>query len=489
MPPPRGGGPQRSPPNRRTPPKVNPTRSPVSPPKQVHISSSDSDYYYSDYSDSNPPKNISPKPTGLNRQPNGVQRGNPRPTPPSAPLKNAQKNDSDSDYYSYSSYESQKSNSVNNNTSKKENDNAQVHLEPLVIKDEKESPPPLHQNLSYKEFPEPNDSEQEEYDEDILLDFQASSQQGININAGNNQINNPSNNQINNPSNNQINNPSNNQINNPSNNQVNNAGNNQINNAGNNQVNNAGNNQINNAGNNQINNAGNNDYPQYFPPSQVHGKPNDDNIQQGLNSHIIHAERQTDALSPDPTNEENQSGILYRVTRAKKSFMKYDFQLYKGEEVLMCAKSPNVKRSVLINDGNIPPTKDNTSAVMKIKKKQKNFILYQGNKNGPIIMICDVSTVKAPIFYDRFFTVQMKEPNFSLKTMLPRKREDGKYTLNFGGKFTKMSIKNAILMNDNEEKVLCVRRIGEHDIEIEVFQDVSLLQIFGFAIVSWVCPY
>jgi hypothetical protein len=72
---------------------------------------------------------------------------------------------------------------------------------------------------------------------------------------------------------------------------------------------------------------------------------------------------------------------------------------------------------------------------------------------------------------------------------MPKKGQGGKYIINFGGKFTQRSIKNAILVDENEQNAIVVRRIGEDDLEVENVAGFSDFICFGFAIASWICPY
>jgi hypothetical protein len=72
---------------------------------------------------------------------------------------------------------------------------------------------------------------------------------------------------------------------------------------------------------------------------------------------------------------------------------------------------------------------------------------------------------------------------------MPVKTANGRFVMNFGGKFTRVSIKNAILLDEHDKEALIVRKIGDNDLEIENFGDYSEIASFGFAIVSWLCPF
>lgn len=185
---------------------------------------------------------------------------------------------------------------------------------------------------------------------------------------------------------------------------------------------------------------------------------------------------------------------IYRVTRNKTQFSHYSYQLLYRDQCLINASSSNIKKSVEFkackNFQGGP-----LDAYMKISKKRRQFCLFN---NGIKIMSVLVSTVKKPLYYERFFTVTIKKDihsensndEITLETMMPKKRPDGKYSMNFGGKFTKRSIKNAILINDNQQKMITVRRIGDSQLEMEVNPLINQeIIVFAFGVLSWICPY
>ena len=222
-------------------------------------------------------------------------------------------------------------------------------------------------------------------------------------------------------------------------------------------------------------------------------KPADDQNMQKVDKptgNVIHPDNsvspQSDNALPIPGQTKS-----YRVTRAKGKYKsKQEFQIHEKDKCLMHAISKNPSKSVTIQKWGKDEAEGNFNGFIKVSKRKRKFILYEGGENGKEIMFCNVSSIKKPLNYDRFFTVEFRDPDFSLKTCLPKKRpEDGLYTLNFQGRFTKKSIKNSILQNDNEEQMIIVRRIGEIDLEVDASARLTPLQVFGYAIASWICPY
>jgi hypothetical protein len=83
--------------------------------------------------------------------------------------------------------------------------------------------------------------------------------------------------------------------------------------------------------------------------------------------------------------------------------------------------------------------------------------------------------------------LKVGEQIYKLHSKMPRRMPGGKFIMNFGGKFTKKSIKNAILVQGTDQAMITVRRIGEDDLEIENAGGFSDLVCFGFAVLSWLC--
>lgn len=195
------------------------------------------------------------------------------------------------------------------------------------------------------------------------------------------------------------------------------------------------------------------------------------------------------SLITDIGNKEN---LIYRVTRTKSQLSHYTFQFFSRDQCLMSAFSSNTRKSVDFKVQELFEQDDILIGSMSVSKNRRKFNL---SSNGKEVMSASVSTVKKPIFYDRFFTVNLKSPDTNkrdvvLRTMMPKVRPDGKLSMNFRGKFAKKSIKNMILINNAEEKAIIVRRIGESELEIEVSPLINdNLKIFAFGVMSWICPH
>jgi hypothetical protein len=168
-----------------------------------------------------------------------------------------------------------------------------------------------------------------------------------------------------------------------------------------------------------------------------------------------------------------------------KGFFKHrTFQYFDGEIALFSAKSSRSKVQIM---SSAAPSQ--LCGILKSKKWKHYFELV-----GTTIterFVCQVGSVHEPVSYHRYFVMDLTigEEQQRLHSKMPKNAGGGKYTLNFGGKFTKSSIRNAILIDGNEQNAIIVRKIGKEDLEVECLTGLSDFVCFGFAILSWTCPY
>jgi hypothetical protein len=160
------------------------------------------------------------------------------------------------------------------------------------------------------------------------------------------------------------------------------------------------------------------------------------------------------------------------------------YQFYAGDAPFMCATVSGSQ--VKIARTAAPET---ICAIMKVQRRKSLFRLETVEPGT--IFVCEVTTVRQPIRYERYFVahLQIGERARRLHSKMPKKGAGGRYMINFGGKFTQRSIKNSILVDENEQNAIIVRRISEQDIEVESAADFPDVVAFAFAIVAWRCPY
>ena len=171
--------------------------------------------------------------------------------------------------------------------------------------------------------------------------------------------------------------------------------------------------------------------------------------------------------------------------RQKFTFKKTQLTFFERENVLMNAAIG--RHQAVIYSG---ATKEGAPlAVLHIENRKRRFTLV--NPDGRMVLICDCQTVSDPIPYTRFFVakVWVNDQTIYLRSELPRVKEDGRYVINFGGKFTKHSFRNSILLAPDNGRSIIIRKIADNDLELENFSGWNDLTLFGFAIISYACPY
>jgi hypothetical protein len=74
-----------------------------------------------------------------------------------------------------------------------------------------------------------------------------------------------------------------------------------------------------------------------------------------------------------------------------------------------------------------------------------------------------------------------------LKSKLATRKENGAWGLPYGGKFVLRSMKNAIILDEEELPVILVRKIERDALEVETVRDFTPLQLFVLGVASFLC--
>jgi hypothetical protein len=158
------------------------------------------------------------------------------------------------------------------------------------------------------------------------------------------------------------------------------------------------------------------------------------------------------------------------------------FLFYDGDTVLLTGKYADSKVQILG-----PTNPSQLTAALATKSHQRRFELcgFVSKEH----FVCEVSTVHEPFLYKRYFVMNLSidGQSISLHSKMPHRSATGKFTINFGGKFTQRSIKNSILVDAVNQEMIILRKIGKEDLEIEKRGRYSDLICFGFGILSWLC--
>lgn len=188
----------------------------------------------------------------------------------------------------------------------------------------------------------------------------------------------------------------------------------------------------------------------------------------------------------------NVSSTSYSISRVKKTIShSQTFTLALKNNVLMSAKCKgiNPKYVYITNQKEIHLSqKDSFNSLLEISNKFRSFIL-RSYPNNQLIMNVNVKSMISPFIFNRVFLATIFEPcQKTLKSQLPLLHEE-RGVLDFEGKFSVSSIKNGIMLDEDDKKVFSIRKISNTTLEIDNDGNLDQLIIFAFGILSWLCPY
>lgn len=179
-----------------------------------------------------------------------------------------------------------------------------------------------------------------------------------------------------------------------------------------------------------------------------------------------------------PNNASIQKTLKFRITCTKTQLTNYTFHFYADDQCLMIAHTSNTRKCVEFKVPELFEDKDLLLATMNISKNRSQFNL---ECNGKEVMCVNVSNIKKPFPYNGFFTVYLKYPDtfkkeIVLKSVLHKHRN-----------CDKRKRKHVFLANENDERLITVRKICESKVEIEASQGVNDdLKIFALGVISWI---
>jgi hypothetical protein len=120
--------------------------------------------------------------------------------------------------------------------------------------------------------------------------------------------------------------------------------------------------------------------------------------------------------------------------------------------------------------------------VLRVSKNQCAFELLQKDTAAKEMYVKMTSDGDSP----RKTEIDIA-PNEHLESQTPVLKANGKWCLPFTGKYVVPSLKNAILLDGNRERVVLVRKIQKGLLEIEAKSEFSPLHLFVIGIASFVC--
>jgi sensor histidine kinase YesM len=123
--------------------------------------------------------------------------------------------------------------------------------------------------------------------------------------------------------------------------------------------------------------------------------------------------------------------------------------------------------------------------VMTVDSAQRNFRVSQKGESDPIATIF-IDNQHEDGFGPRRLDVDLMASGHLISKKPVRR--GSRWTLNFHGKYVVKSQKNAILVDEEEEQVLLVKKIERHVLELEILKNLSQFNVFIIALASFVCP-
>lgn len=197
------------------------------------------------------------------------------------------------------------------------------------------------------------------------------------------------------------------------------------------------------------------------------------------------AERDVDAVTGDPVTVDEvvspHETVIGHCVR-KKLFRKREFEWRHDGELVMSAKA-SFKNGV-IYAGDLGS--ETVLSFFKITKIRTEYVFVDLESN--VQLKFKVGTKKEHATYHRYFQGEIMEGETvrNVCSKLPHKSASGAYTLNFGGKFVKRSIRNGVLCQDGQRGFV-IRKIGDNKLEIENCLGFDDMAAFAVAIMSYMC--
>lgn len=165
----------------------------------------------------------------------------------------------------------------------------------------------------------------------------------------------------------------------------------------------------------------------------------------------------------------------------KSKLSNYTFRFYCDRQRLMTAYSSNIRKSVVFKVPEFFEQEDLVIGTMSISRNRRQFNLVCDGKE---VLSASISTVKEPIFYEKFYTVNLKNPDsfkkdIVLTTLVPGAEANGKVS--------RKSSRNIVLINNNKEKLIMIKKVGKSHLKVEANPIINDdLKIFAFAVISWI---
>lgn len=112
------------------------------------------------------------------------------------------------------------------------------------------------------------------------------------------------------------------------------------------------------------------------------------------------------------------------------------------------------------------------------------FILYKKESSTPELTLTFTNDYGDDLLGPRKLELQF--PDRTIRSRVP-KCKNGRWSMNWGGKFMVQSQKNLIIQNEKGKACMLIRKIGKETLQLEIIESFELVHIFAIAISSFLC--
>lgn len=183
----------------------------------------------------------------------------------------------------------------------------------------------------------------------------------------------------------------------------------------------------------------------------------------------------------------NESYKVYHCVRNKRLGFKtgMTFQLKENGKPLLFAKVVRRGELVVINsDEDIHVKSLKFEYSMRSTKNGSKFELFRKGGAALEMAIHFTNELSDGLLSPRNIKITFSDER-QLTSKLPKKTKDGHWIMNFNGKYTLRSHKNAVLVDKTQKRVIMMRKIDRNTLEQELITDFTPVQMFAFGIASF----
>ncbi|OHS94519.1 hypothetical protein TRFO_39337 [Tritrichomonas foetus] len=192
---------------------------------------------------------------------------------------------------------------------------------------------------------------------------------------------------------------------------------------------------------------------------------------------------------------EDREMITYRLVRSKSVSIRgsrIHFQLYQGGVPLLHSKIKSRKNRdvVYISEGTeIHFGQQNYAGAVLYANNGSSFSLRSKNEYGDELMTIryHIEVNGCPRRMTLFFPNKFKDYPEHLHNRKAYMNASGQWVLDMHGKFTMKSIKNCVIIDENDNEYAFVTKVEKETLGIEALEDFSPMMVFALGFSAFIC--